>query len=458
MTKAGKLSIRKEIFNSSLIFSLIILVVFSLFLTNILYNLGMSKAHDIIKQRNYAINFFIEGYFSEINNTINILAANKEIQDAPWLDSSARQRVLDLYKSFSEANLNITYIYSGYKNGKLLINNYLPPEGYDATVRPWYQAAMAAKPEISAGEPYQDINDKELLFATGKALFSNNNGYCGVVSIDSSIEIISDLLKQRGDVYKSSYSFAAKPDGEVILHHNASYLKRFMSEILGRPVSLNKTEGRLTYRLGDVEKIAYYSRNNESGWVIVTVVEKNEITKPIIWKIFFSIMLIGLIAVLFWATQSSLLSRRFSNPLIELQKRVNAIICGNRNNDSDYIYPNNEIGIIAKEVGQLAEHELYVKSQELAELNAKLNLTIEEREKLIKELQEALKEIKTLRGILPLCSFCKKIRDDKGYWEQVDVYIYKYSEADISHSICPECMKIHYPMDWASIESKKNKE
>ena len=68
-----------------------------------------------------------------------------------------------------------------------------------------------------------------------------------------------------------------------------------------------------------------------------------------------------------------------------------------------------------------------------------------EREKLIGELQEALKEIKTLRGILPICSFCKKIRDDKGYWEQVDVYIKKYSQADISHGICPECIKKHYP-------------
>ena len=69
----------------------------------------------------------------------------------------------------------------------------------------------------------------------------------------------------------------------------------------------------------------------------------------------------------------------------------------------------------------------------------------EEGEKLIHELQKALREIKTLRGILPLCSFCKKIRDDKGYWEKVDVYIHKYSQADISHSICPECAKKHYP-------------
>jgi PAS domain S-box-containing protein len=69
----------------------------------------------------------------------------------------------------------------------------------------------------------------------------------------------------------------------------------------------------------------------------------------------------------------------------------------------------------------------------------------EEREKLIHKLEEALKELKTLRGILPLCSFCKKIRDDKGYWERVDVYIHKYLKTDISHGICPECAKKHTP-------------
>jgi two-component system cell cycle sensor histidine kinase/response regulator CckA len=76
----------------------------------------------------------------------------------------------------------------------------------------------------------------------------------------------------------------------------------------------------------------------------------------------------------------------------------------------------------------------------------------------ITERKQAEEEIKKLRGILPLCSYCKKVRDDDGYWEQVDVYIYKYSEADISHSICPECMKKHYPDEYASIDSDKNKD
>ena len=71
--------------------------------------------------------------------------------------------------------------------------------------------------------------------------------------------------------------------------------------------------------------------------------------------------------------------------------------------------------------------------------------TEEDRERLIKELQKALSEVKTLSGFLPICMSCKKIRDDKGYWEQVEVYIRDHSEAEFSHGICPECFKKLYP-------------
>ena len=68
-----------------------------------------------------------------------------------------------------------------------------------------------------------------------------------------------------------------------------------------------------------------------------------------------------------------------------------------------------------------------------------------EREGLIKQLQEALSNIKVLRGLLPICANCKKIRDDKGYWHDVDVYIRNHSDADFSHGICPDCMERLYP-------------
>ena len=68
----------------------------------------------------------------------------------------------------------------------------------------------------------------------------------------------------------------------------------------------------------------------------------------------------------------------------------------------------------------------------------------EEREKLVHDLQKALSEVKTLKGIFPICASCKKIRDDKGYWNQVEVYIRDRSEAEFSHGICPDCMKKLY--------------
>ncbi len=68
-----------------------------------------------------------------------------------------------------------------------------------------------------------------------------------------------------------------------------------------------------------------------------------------------------------------------------------------------------------------------------------------EREALIKELQEALTNIKTLSGLLPICAWCKKIRDDKEYWEDVEAYISAHTQAEFTHSICPDCEKKYFP-------------
>ncbi len=64
----------------------------------------------------------------------------------------------------------------------------------------------------------------------------------------------------------------------------------------------------------------------------------------------------------------------------------------------------------------------------------------EEREQLVRELQAALAEVKTLREILPICSYCRKIRDDENYWHTVEHYISQHTATRFSHSICPSCM------------------
>lgn len=63
----------------------------------------------------------------------------------------------------------------------------------------------------------------------------------------------------------------------------------------------------------------------------------------------------------------------------------------------------------------------------------------------MRDLKEALVNVRTLSGFLPICAHCKRIRDDTGYWNQIEAYIRDHSEADFSHGICPECARKHYP-------------
>jgi len=82
-----------------------------------------------------------------------------------------------------------------------------------------------------------------------------------------------------------------------------------------------------------------------------------------------------------------------------------------------------------------------------------------ERERLIQELQVALARVKLLSGLVPICAYCKKIRDDHGYWKQIESYIAGHSEAKFSHGICPECVHKLYPEHEQSVlEAMKQKE
>ncbi|MBW1894951.1 MAG: PAS domain S-box protein [Deltaproteobacteria bacterium] len=82
---------------------------------------------------------------------------------------------------------------------------------------------------------------------------------------------------------------------------------------------------------------------------------------------------------------------------------------------------------------------MYGASHDITDRKKAKNRLRQERDK----LQDAIAKIKQLSGLLPVCASCKKIRDDKGYWNQIESYIKDHSDADFSHSICPECAKKH---------------
>jgi two-component system, sensor histidine kinase and response regulator len=107
---------------------------------------------------------------------------------------------------------------------------------------------------------------------------------------------------------------------------------------------------------------------------------------------------------------------------------------------------------VEEQAGELARHAerleqtVQARTRELADSNrelAKANLAkddvIKVRDQALADLQKAFAEIKTLTGLLPLCAWCKKVRDDQGYWNQIEVYIRNHSRAEVTHGICPEC-------------------
>jgi K+-sensing histidine kinase KdpD len=91
----------------------------------------------------------------------------------------------------------------------------------------------------------------------------------------------------------------------------------------------------------------------------------------------------------------------------------------------------------------------------IAVLVASIRRSLEYEKKVSADLQHSLNHIKRLHGMLPICASCKKIRNDKGYWEQIEQYISERSETEFTHGLCPECAMKLYPELMESIEKEK---
>jgi len=109
------------------------------------------------------------------------------------------------------------------------------------------------------------------------------------------------------------------------------------------------------------------------------------------------------------------------------------------------------------------EQVVQERTAELEKVNTQLQhdiamrkLAEQEREKVISELQDAMSKLKTLSGLLPTCAWCRKVRDDDGYWKKVETYIEEHSDASFTHGICPECLQKNDPESYKEfIDSNK---
>jgi len=128
-----------------------------------------------------------------------------------------------------------------------------------------------------------------------------------------------------------------------------------------------------------------------------------------------------------------------------LKERFVIILVEDLTREKVQLHENEKLRLELEQRVQRRTGELRRTNKDLTREVAERKRAQQEREEVIRQLQEALAQVKKLSGLLPICASCKKIRDDHGYWQQVEEYIRDHSEAQFSHGICPDCARKLYP-------------
>jgi len=139
---------------------------------------------------------------------------------------------------------------------------------------------------------------------------------------------------------------------------------------------------------------------------------------------------------------------------LEMAKAIRAIdrdakiVVTSAHGDTPYLMKAIDIGVDAYVMKPVQVEKLLAairKCAEVVEYRKEAQLHRQKLQRSNDELQAALAQVKMLSGLLPICASCKKIRDDSGSWQQIEVYIHDHSEAAFTHGICPDCKKIYFP-------------
>jgi two-component system cell cycle sensor histidine kinase/response regulator CckA len=241
--------------------------------------------------------------------------------------------------------------------------------------------------------------------------------------------LLLDLMLKdyKSDEHDIVYIFVADDHGNILAHTFDNGFPLGLKHINNTDTTTKYATRHLLTEEGEIVDIAFPLLQGQMGKVHVGISAKqmrqdvNSLVHWVIWLVM-GILLAGVgVAIL--------ASRWITGPILGLAQAAAKVAAG----DLDQ-----RVAVSSQdEIGQL--------EMVFNDMMEKRQQREEEREKLIRELQEAMAEVRTLTGMLPICASCKKIRDDKGYWTKIESYIRDHSEVEFSHSLCPECVEKLYP-------------
>ena len=348
------LTIKEEIFYTTLFFSTIILIIFGSFLSYSFITASIGKARDSIKNTNSIINTHVNGHIREVVNSINVLSQNPDIINSGEGNIQAQKRALAIFNAFSNTNKNIGYIYAGFSDGSLLINDYTPPPGFNSTKRPWYiSATLSSKADIE-WSLYREAVTDEWEIAFSRVLSTPEGKLKGVVAIDLNIKDLEKLLTEKKS-FKTEHSYIIDRIGRIIVHPDEEVIGKILPDadkyIIGE-------KGELNYCFFHGNTKSFYSTIPSVGWIIITAIDPWEIRYPIIRHLITFLLVVIMLSLLLGIISNRIFSKRFAEPLIELNKRVQHITTGKTAVSNPYKYSNYETAMIAANIEKLADDAL----------------------------------------------------------------------------------------------------
>ncbi len=329
-------------------------------------------------------------------------------------------------------------------------------DGALRTVPGYYPSAFLEKISSASPETLVLNADGQLLLLLGGPLILDES-VIGVLIIESQpVDLISsvsnfDGLKETGEILlvrkladgERQFLLPSRFDPQAALKR---VVPAFQEESGGR-TGFDSSKLHLSRDYRGREVLGLHKNTSIPGWEVVVKIDREEAFSELreirsaLWRISSGFIL--LIFVI-----SLVLARYLTRPLASLTTLTSKISDGYYHLRADES-SRDELGTLGKSFNLMAD--------KLLSKQAELQDKVRQLEKEVSERIKAEQEVETLKGILPLCSICKKIRDENNVWHNVDIYIDQHSQADISHSLCPTCMQERYPDTYRKIMEKKHK-
>ncbi|BAF69664.1 sensor domain-containing diguanylate cyclase [Nitratiruptor sp. SB155-2] len=362
-------TLKHEIFRRTLFVIISMILFFGLTSSYFFYVTEKKNIQLFIETKNSELANFINAYFIKMYNAVEYLSRVEEVRNAIYRKEKARKKVLELFRIFEQIDPDINYIYAGYKNGLLLINNYVPPPGFNPVVRPWYQVALKSFPHISQGLPYQEIKTKEWLISISKALVDDRGEIVGVVSIDTALDKILNKLNENENLSSLS-NIILKKNGTIIVCNNRLAIGgNFFDKYHVNKKRLQKKSGYFTYEQNGHKRYAFFKKLDKLEWILVTSVDAHEIFLPIFLKTVAILLIVSLFSIILGLYFSQLFSSEIVMALNTIQNNIYAMLEGKPEKIKKRKLTLDEFDEIEKNIEKLTNDALLRKNSELHKLN-----------------------------------------------------------------------------------------